>query len=124
MLIDGSSFCSVLPALLFSVFCGAEEIQTEPVTEQIFHGHYIWGGEVHTFSPCTSDKTYWVSFDWAGREMQNYYKAHLSKPYQPMFISFRGQILNEQVDGFALQYDGLVRISEVKRFWFWKRASV
>ena len=35
-----------------------------------------------------------------------------------MYVEFRGQVLNETVDGFAKQYDGLIRISEVKKYSF------
>ena len=36
----------------------------------------------------------------------------------PMYIEFRGQTLNEKVDGFALDYSGLIRISEVFQYTF------
>ncbi|AMO55052.1 hypothetical protein GZ77_00395 [Endozoicomonas montiporae] len=110
--------CRVLPAALFSLYCESAEVPTLQAGEMVYRGYYTRGAEVHTFTPCKSDKTYWVSFDWAGREMSDYYKSNVSKPYEPMFIEFRGHLLNEQVDGFALEYDGLIRISEVKTFGF------
>ncbi|WOH38325.1 hypothetical protein RI844_03570 [Thalassotalea fonticola] len=87
-------------------------------TEQVYKGIYTWGPEVHSFKPCDSTTDYWVSFDWAGIEMQRYYKANKTNPYQAMYIEFRGQILNEKVDGFANDYAGLIRISEVNRYSF------
>ena len=82
----------------------------------IFEGKYIWGHEVHSFTQCGSNVSYWVSFDWAGREMQNFYKTNTTQPYQPMYLKFRGHLLDEEVDGFADQFDGLIRISEVKAY--------
>ena len=35
-----------------------------------------------------------------------------------MYIEFHGHLLNEKVDGFALNYDGLIRISEVREYSF------
>ena len=115
-----TSFCHVLPAALLSLLCETAEVNAVQTDEMIYRGYYVWGAEVHTFSPCASDKTYWVSFDWAGRAMNDYYKSHVSQPYEPMFIVFRGRLLDEQVDGFALEYDGLIRISDVKSFGFYK----
>ena len=84
--------------------------------EHTYRGHYIWGPEVHSFQPCGEQRDYWVSFDWAGRDMQRFYKSADKTPYQPMYIEFRGQILNEVTDGFAKDYAGLIRISEVQAF--------
>jgi hypothetical protein len=86
--------------------------------EKTFKGVYQWGPEVHSFKSCNSKETYWASFDWAGNTMHDFYKKNATKPYQPMYIEFRGQILNEVVEGFAMDYSGLIRISEVKNYTF------
>ena len=78
-----------------------------------FRGSYTWGAEVDVFSPCNSSLVYWTSYNWAGSGLREFYKANTSQPYQPIYISFRGQILDEAVDGFASRYDGLIRISEI-----------
>ena len=87
-------------------------------SDRIFEGKYTWGHEVHSFTPCGSDVSYWVSFDWAGQAMQDFYKRNFKTPYQTMYLKFRGHLLDEKVDGFAEQYDGLIRISEVKGYSF------
>ena len=84
----------------------------------MYKGIYVWGPEVHSFTPCEKNHNYWVSFDWAGFEMQEHYKSSKKEPYRPMYIEFRGQTLNEKVDGFALDYSGLIRISEVFQYTF------
>ena len=84
-------------------------------TDRIYKGKYTYGPEAKIFSPCSSEVAYWVSFDWAGLQMQEYYKQHQQVPYQRLYIEFRGHLLNEKVDGFAFEYDGLIRISEVKK---------
>lgn len=86
--------------------------------EKIFKGVYVYGHEVHHFKPCNVNNTYWVSFNWAGIEMHEFYKKSSQKPYQLMYLEFRGLLLNEEVDGFAEQSDGLMRISEVFEYNF------
>lgn len=91
---------------------------THSPQEQVYIGKYIWGAEVNSFTPCNSPSSYWASYNWAGMEMQSFYKKNSKTPYQPMYIEFRGHLLNEKVDGFALNYDGLIRISEVLKYSF------
>lgn len=96
--------------ILAPLFCYAKD------HEKIYKGTYSWGHEVHSFKPCNEKEDYWVSFDWAGIEMHEFYKKADKKPYQLMYIEFRGQVLNEIVDGFADSYSGLIRISEVQKY--------
>lgn len=35
-----------------------------------------------------------------------------------MYIKFKGNILDEELDGFAQEYDGLIHISEVEYYSF------
>jgi len=93
------------------------KIETE-TRDKIYEGIYIWGHEVHSFTPCNSKISYWVGYHYAGHWMNEFYKQNHTKPYQKMYIKFRGRILDEQVDGFAEQYDGLIHISEVKNYSF------
>lgn len=86
--------------------------------DKIYEGMYSWGHEVHSFTPCNSKASFWVGFYFAGIQMNQFYKENHNKPYQSMYIKFKGHILNEEVDGFAEQYDGLIHISEVKNYSF------
>ncbi|MDG3085186.1 hypothetical protein P7F88_03345 [Vibrio hannami] len=88
------------------------------IVEKVYKGLYVYGHEVHSFRACNTEEEYWVSYNWAGLEMNDFYKANQKENYQPMYIEFRGQILNEQVDGFASDFDGLIRVSEVKQYTF------
>ena len=81
--------------------------------DQTYEGVYAFGAEVNTFTTCDKKQSYW-----AGLEMQSFYKQNSTKPYQPMYIKFKGHLLNEKVDGFALNYDGLIRISAVQEYSF------
>lgn len=103
----------IITLLLGSIVAGSAYAH-----DTTFNGVFIWGAEVESFTPCNGTDDYWVSFDWAGIEMVEYYKEHHTEPYQNMYIEFRGQILNEIVDGFAGQYGGLIRISEVFKYAF------
>jgi len=86
--------------------------------ERTYKGTYSYGHEVRSFKPCNEIEDYWVSFDWAGMEMQDFYEDSAKRPYQALYIEFRGQVLNEAVDGFAEQSSGLIRISEVLSYTF------
>jgi len=86
--------------------------------DRIYRGTYSYGHEVRSFKPCNEIEDYWVSFDWAGLAMQRFYEHNHKAPYQPLYIEFRGQVLNEAVDGFAEQSSGLMRISEVFSYTF------
>lgn len=82
--------------------------------DRIYAGLYFWGAEVNAFQPCGSGKAYWVSASsWVLGPLKAYLQKHTSKPYRPVYIEMRGHLLDEKTDGFASQYDGLIRISEV-----------
>lgn len=90
--------------------CTAKKIEDD----QQYSGIYVWGHEVHEFTPCNQDQTFWVSASaWVVGDLLEHYKADHAEPYQPLYLRFRGGILDEEVDGFASEYDGLIRISEV-----------
>ena len=95
-----------------SAICHGSEI------EKNYSGTYVFGPEVQSFKPCNEKTNFWVSFDWAGIEMHEFYQQSQTEPYQAMYIEFRGQVLDEVVDGFAEDYNGLIRISEVRKYTF------
>jgi len=82
--------------------------------EQVYQGVYVWGNEVNVFQPCDNKKSFWVSAStWVQEPLLEFYRAHTSQPYETIYIEFRGMELDEVVDGFASDHDGLIRISEV-----------
>ena len=98
--------------LVFSVSATAVEY------DQTYTGKYVFGPEVDSFELCDNSANHWVSFGWAGMDMHTFYNKNKIEPYQEMYLSFRGHLLDEQLDGFAKEYDGLIRISEVKEYSF------
>ena len=83
--------------------------------DKIYSGKYTWGHEVETFKPCNVKETYWVSgSSWVKVPLVNFYADNVNKPYEPIYIKFRGHLLDEEVDGFASRYNELIRISEIK----------
>ncbi len=93
----------LLPVFTFAASC-----------DRVYVGLYRWGAEVNTFQPCGSKHTYWVSASyWILSPLKRYLHKSTSEPYQPVYIEMRGHLLDEKTDGFASQYDGLIRISEV-----------
>ena len=85
----------------------------DTLRDQTWKGAYVRGHEVNEFTPCGSDQSYWASFNWAGTELVQFYDSKPREPYQPIYVEFRGHLLDEELDGFAAAYDGLIRISEV-----------
>ena len=82
--------------------------------ESEFHGHYTWGHEVRNFQPCGSDKVYWVkSSTEIQKELIDYHQANTSKPYEAVYIEFKGEVLDDERTGFARDYDGLIRINTI-----------
>ncbi|MGD8978079.1 MAG: hypothetical protein PVG91_10785, partial [Gammaproteobacteria bacterium] len=82
--------------------------------EQVYRGVYVWGNEVNVFQPCDNKMSFWVSASsWVQEPLLEFYRAHTSQPYETIYIEFRGMELDEVVDGFASDHDGLIRISEV-----------
>lgn len=82
--------------------------------DEVFAGRYYWGAEVNAFRPCGQTVSYWVSASsWVQAPLIELVKTRSSQPYQPVFVRFRGHLLDEARDGFAADHDGLIRISEV-----------
>ena len=102
--------------IISTIFLVCTTIVSAADYDKIYEGKYSWGPEVHSFTPCNNKTSYWVSFNWAGFEMHEFYKKNRKIGYQPMYVKFRGHLLDEVVDGFADQYDGLIHISEVKEY--------
>jgi len=102
----------VILAFSFSLPAVAADYDT------IYKAKYSWGHEVNSVTLCNSKVTYWANFNWAGQEMLAFYKRHKKQPYQSLYITFRGHLLDEVVDGFAADYAGLMRISEVLDYSF------
>ena len=85
----------------------------------VYQGFYVWGPDVDEFSPCGSDKTYWVVTSEAlGNRLVDAHEAGRTEPYQGLFVEVRGFYAgppNEERGGaFADQYDGLFEITEVR----------
>jgi len=87
-------------------------------------GLYYWGAEVNVVCPCgvggergaagTGQRCFWVRGDPALLEtMQVYVQRNISEPYQPVFLSYRGEFLDEPTVGFAANYEGYQTVTEV-----------
>lgn len=82
--------------------------------DQMYKGLLVWGPEVHTFQPCGQEAAYWVSASsWVIGPVIDYYRLQGSEAYGPIYIEFRGHLLDEILDGFAKDYSGLIRVSQV-----------
>ena len=77
-------------------------------------GLYYWGAEVNVLCPCGGEDCFWVRADTEvlGR-LRTFVEQQTDKPYQPVFLSYRGQRLDEPGAGFAAEYEGYLAIAEV-----------
>ena len=97
-----------LPALLVSSSPGVAQTDSSRV------GEYVWGVEVNTFRPCGSDSVFWVlaTPELIG-ELRTAHRTLTTKPYQAIYVRVRGASSPEKPDGFAEQYNGYFRITEL-----------
>ena len=92
--------------------CGFSNAIT--INKTAIKGQYIFGHEVSSFKPCHQEKVYWL----AGEEtvvnqLQNDYQNLSLTTYQPAFLQAEGHFTHENLDGFALDYDGVFNIDKV-----------
>jgi hypothetical protein len=81
-------------------------------------GHYVFGAEVNTFSPCATNNAYWVIGDSAKTASLRaayieWSTATHAEPYAPMFARLHGSISSGPLDGFAEAYDGLFTVEAI-----------
>ena len=77
--------------------------QTFSLRGQIVDGH-----EVSTFTPCGSNKQYWLDLAKVSRSENEKLKQSISFPYQPVEVKLSGYLqLSSPADGFATNYDAI-----------------
>ena len=117
MNIKKSVFCSTFFSIIVLLqACNTMEknqpqIETE---EQSLAGYYIYGHEVNTFQPCDKEGTFWViSSNEELEVLRKEYLNYASKPYDEVFIEITGHYLDKPSDGFAMDYDGQIRVEKL-----------
>ena len=88
--------------------------------EDILRGRVYWGHEVRAFHPCDSKQTYWLEGEeWTLRPLRRRaerLRGRSGKPYPPIYVEALGTIdIDAKREGFARDYDGLLRLREVAR---------
>ena len=80
-------------------------------------GIYTWGPEVETFSPCNTNKTYWLEGSetmLAPLQEMALKKADAgNEAYQPIYVELQAAQAGKATDGFAADYDGLMQLHQV-----------
>lgn len=104
--------------MLLSALLGLSFIASGAENEKLYKGIFTWGPEVHSFKSCTDNIDYWLNVNPEVLKLKRFYQANQEKPYQGLYVEFRGHLLNEKLDGFALDYSGLINISVVKNYSF------
>lgn len=96
--------------------CSIFEQDSNKATEaaDVTKGSYMYGSEVSSFQPCGSEDELWVIGDEAvTSELHHDYLEMVEKPYGQLFVSFRGYHLEKASEGFAAEYDGQYKVTEV-----------
>ena len=80
----------------------------------VHSGRYHYGAEVDIVCPCGTKVCYWVRADPpVAKQLHDYAQRQAEAPYQPMYLRWRGQLLDEPRVGFPANYDGLMRVDAV-----------
>jgi hypothetical protein len=77
-------------------------------------GIYTWGHEVRTFRSCGGTEVHWVQAP--ERVLQQLRQAHdslTSEPYQGILVEAYLRHSADEPQGFARDYDGLIRVDSV-----------
>ena len=82
--------------------------------QKVLNGTYIFGSEVSSFQPCGSSAELWVTGEQKLlTKLESDYMNLVAKPYQEVFVSFKGNRLPKAKDGFAADYDGKFELLDV-----------
>lgn len=88
-----------------------DELPLKPATLQ---GFYIFGNETNLFSPCGSDKAYWVQTTPAIQsELVLLYRQLASHAHEEIFVQVTGKYAGQGDEGYAEDADGLFSIVQV-----------
>ena len=78
-------------------------------------GSYIYGHEVNSFKPCGTTAELWVVGEQnIMTKLENDYMRLTNKPYEEVFVSFKGKKLPKASDGFADDYLGQFQVIGVE----------
>ncbi len=120
--------------LIFFFGCAQTELQkeislnpTENKTPTAIKGHYTWGHEVNTFTPCGAKKTFWVEGSESSiKKLKDKHQAQIKKPYGNVYAEVSASFnlsKEDRQDSFAEQYDGLITIDSVHKMDVSKRTD-
>lgn len=98
-----------------AAFAASAVAQAAPLQ---MRGIYVWGSEVETFSPCNTDKAYWLEGDeqlLAPLQELAIRKADAAnEAYQPIYVEVQVRDMGRATDGFAVDYDGVMQLLDVR----------
>lgn len=77
-------------------------------------GVYTWGHEVNTFRACGGTEVRWVQAEpTLLTRLRESHEALTTEPYQGILIEAYLRHSGDEPDGFASDYDGLIRVDSV-----------
>lgn len=89
--------------------------------DRTLRGRYYFGPDVEVFEPCTQVISYWVQGSdkvlQPLRASSEKLREKRGKAYRPIYVELVGSIdTKTEREGFAANYDGLLRVSKVRKF--------
>lgn len=106
-----SAASAALPA------ASAAALPASSAAATLVKGIYTWGPEVETFSPCNTDKTYWLEGSEAAlaplQALAMKKADAANEAYQPIYVELQTSPADKPTDGFAVYYDGMLHLHGV-----------
>lgn len=94
--------------LLLLAGCGDQRRST------LYAGHFTWGHEVRAFRICNSEEEFWLR---ARPEillaLRDFVEKQTAEPYTPIYLVFSGFPLDEEPQGLAADYGGVIQAVDI-----------
>ena len=98
----------LMGVIIFTAACAPTE------TDRRYDARYLWGHEVNVVCPCDETRCYWVRADDPIRQRLSAFVERADHPpYTPVYLEFEGARVDETPDGFAADYDGIIRVRRI-----------
>lgn len=108
---------TAMPAASQAAASAASAAAASAAQGPLLKGIYTWGPEVESFAPCNTDKTYWLEgSDALLAPLQDIAmkKADAAnEAYQPVYVEIHAHDIGKASDGFAVEYDSVMRLDQV-----------
>jgi hypothetical protein len=86
--------------------------------DHIYAGKFVWGHEVRSISLCNQQIWHWAYLHEPNNKMIEYYIKNQNKPYQEIYIKFKGHFSSMNSTGFSELYNSKIQLTEIIEYSF------